>query len=39
MNLGIFLFILNMQRDQSVTSVKDLSGLYRSQPLTAGVFQ
>ena len=37
MNLGIFLFILNMQRDQvSVTSIKDLSGLYRSQPLTAG---
>ena len=26
-----------MQRDQvSVTSIKDLSGLYRSQPLTAG---
>ena len=37
MNLGIFLFILNMQRDQiSVTSIKDLSGLYRSQPLEAG---
>lgn len=37
MNLGIFLFILNMQRDQvSVTSIKDLSGLYRSQPLIAG---
>ena len=37
MNLGIFLFILNMQRDQtSVTSIKDLSGLYRSQPLAAG---
>jgi len=37
MNLGIFLFILNMQRDQiSVTSIKDLSGLYRTQPLTAG---
>ena len=37
MNLGIFLFILNMQRDQvSVTSIKDLAGLYRSQPLIAG---
>ena len=37
MNLGVFLFILNMHRDQvSVTSIKDLSGLYRSQPLTAG---
>ncbi len=37
MNLGIFLFILNMQRDQiSVTSIKDLNGLYRSQPLIAG---
>ena len=37
MNLGIFLFILNMQRDQiSVTSIKDLAGLYRSQPLMAG---
>ena len=37
-NLGI-LFILNMQRDQvSVTSIKDLSGLY-SQPLTAGCVQ
>lgn len=37
MNLGIFLFILNMQRDQiNVSSIKDLSGLYRSQPLMAG---
>ena len=37
MNLGMFLFILNMQRDQvSVTSMKDLSGLYKSQPLIAG---
>ncbi len=37
MNLGVFLFILNMQRDQvNVTSIKDLSGLYRSQPLIAG---
>ncbi|MFL2661716.1 MAG: NADH-quinone oxidoreductase subunit N [Alphaproteobacteria bacterium] len=37
MNLGMFLFILNMQRDQvSVTSIRDLSGLYKSQPLIAG---
>ncbi len=37
MNLGMFLFILNMQRDQiSVTSIKDLSGLYKSQPIIAG---
>ncbi len=37
MNLGMFLFILNMQRDQvSVTSIRDLSGLYKSQPLMAG---
>ncbi len=37
MNLGMFLFILNMQRDQvNVTSIKDLSGLYKSQPLIAG---
>jgi len=37
MNLGMFLFILNMQRDRvSVTSIRDLSGLYRSQPLIAG---
>ena len=37
MNLGIFLFILNMQRDQiNVSSIKDLSGLYRSQPIMAG---
>ena len=37
MNLGMFLFILNMQRDQiSVTSIKDLSGLYKTQPLMAG---
>ena len=37
MNLGMFLFILNMQRDQiSVTSIKDLSGLYKSQPIMAG---
>ena len=37
MNLGMFLFILNMQRDQiNVTSIKDLSGLYKSQPIIAG---
>ena len=36
MNLGVFLFILNMQRDQiNVTSIKDLSGLHKSQPLMA----
>ena len=36
MNLGVFLFILNMNRDQiNVSSIKDLSGLYRSQPLMA----
>ena len=36
MNLGIFLFILNMNRDQiNVSSIKDLSGLYNSQPLMA----
>ena len=33
----MFLFILNMQRDRvSVTSIRDLAGLYRSQPLIAG---
>ncbi|MEE2694776.1 MAG: NADH-quinone oxidoreductase subunit N [Pseudomonadota bacterium] len=37
MNLGVFLFILNMQRDQiNVSSIKDLSGLHRSQPFMAG---
>ncbi len=36
MNLGVFLFILNMQRDNvNVTSIKDLSGLYKSQPIMA----
>ena len=36
MNLGIFLFILNMNRDQiNVSGIKDLSGLYKSQPLRA----
>ena len=36
MNLGVFLFILNMNRDQiNVSSIKDLSGLYKSQPLMA----
>ena len=36
MNLGIFLFILNMNRDQiNVSGIKDLSGLYKSQPLMA----
>ena len=36
MNLGVFLFILNMNRDQiNVYSIKDLSGLYKSQPLMA----
>ncbi|MBC34055.1 MAG: NADH-quinone oxidoreductase subunit N [Rickettsiales bacterium] len=34
MNLGMFVFLLNMRRDNiNVTSIKDLSGLYRSQPL------
>ena len=37
MNLGVFLFILNMRRDQSnVTKIKDLSGLYKTEPLIAG---
>ncbi len=37
MNLGVFLFILNMQRDQiNVTSIKDLSGLYKTEPVMAG---
>ena len=36
MNLGVFLFILNMQRDQiNVTSIKDLSGLYKTEPVMA----
>ena len=36
MNLGVFLFILNMNRDQiNVSKIKDLSGLYQSQPLMA----
>ena len=36
MNLGVFLFILNMNRDQiNVSRIKDLSGLYQSQPLMA----
>ena len=34
MNLGVF--ILNMQRDQiNVTSIKDLSGLYKTEPVMA----
>merc|ERR1711991_922364 len=37
MNLGVFLFILNMQRDQiNVTKIKDLSGLYKTEPIMAG---
>ncbi len=37
MNLGIFAFLLNMRRDNvNVTSIKDLSGLYKSQPWIAG---
>ena len=37
MNLGVFLFILNMRRDQlNVTKIKDLSGLYKTEPLIAG---
>ena len=37
MNLGVFLFILNMKRDQlNVTKIKDLSGLYKTEPLIAG---
>ena len=37
MNLGVFLFILNMRRDQiNVTKIKDLSGLYKSEPVIAG---
>ena len=36
MNLGVFLFILNINRDQiNVSKIKDLSGLYQSQPLMA----
>mgnify|MGYP001179868185 CR=1 FL=1 len=39
MNLGAFLVILNMQRDQiNVTLIKDLSGLYKSQPIVAACF-
>tara|TARA_B100000287_G_scaffold432602_1_gene492295 strand:- start:465 stop:1892 length:1428 start_codon:yes stop_codon:yes gene_type:complete len=37
MNLAVFLLILNMQRDQiNVTNIKDLSGLYKSEPVMAG---
>ena len=37
MNLGVFLYILNMKRDQlNVTKIKDLSGLYKTEPLIAG---
>ncbi len=37
MNLGVFLFILNMQRDQiNVSAIKDLSGLYKTEPVMAG---
>ena len=37
MNLGVFLFILNMQRDQiNVTTIRDLSGLYKTEPIMAG---
>ena len=37
MNLGVFLFILNMRRDQlNVTKIQDLSGLYKTEPLIAG---
>ena len=37
MNLGVFLFILNMRRDQvNVTKIKDLSGLYKTEPVMAG---
>ena len=37
MNLGVFLFILNMRIDQlNVTKIKDLSGLYKTEPLIAG---
>ena len=37
MNLGMFLFILNMQRDQiNVSAIKDLSGLYKTEPVMAG---
>ena len=36
MNLGVFLFVLNMNRDQiNVSGIKDLSGLYKNQPLMA----
>ena len=39
MNLGVFLLILNMQRDQiNVTSIKDLSGLYKNEPIMAACF-
>ena len=37
MNLGVFLFILNMRRDHlNVTKIKDLSGLYKTEPLIGG---
>ena len=37
MNLGVFLFILNMQRDQiNVSTIRDLSGLYKTEPVMAG---
>ncbi len=37
MNLGVFLFVLNMQRDQiNVSAIKDLSGLYKTEPIMAG---
>jgi NADH-quinone oxidoreductase subunit N len=37
MNLAVFLLILNMQRDQiNVTNIKDLTGLYKSEPVMAG---
>ena len=40
MNLGVFLFILNMQRDQiNVTSIKDLSGLYKTDLLWPAALQ
>ena len=36
MNLGVFLFILNMQRNQiNVSAIKDLSGLYKTEPVMA----
>ena len=37
MNLGVFLFLLNMRRDNvNVTTIKDLSGLYKTEPVMAG---